>query len=470
MKKWFLGLLSGLCVATCALGFAACNDSGGDGEGGGFSKGLEYTLSADQNSYIVTGIGTCEDTELIIPATHKGKPVTAIGDNAFEICDYLTEIVIPDSVTSIGNYAFWYCVVLNEIVIPDSVTSIGGGAFASCWHLNEIVIPDSVTSIGGGAFHDCERLIIYCEVANQPSGWYNEWNGCWNDGAGPVVWNCKNNDVADDGYIYSVIGGLRYALKDGEAMVTKQYKYSTSITSVTIPISVAYKNCVYAVTGIGSFYGYFGLTEIVIPESVTRIDDAAFARCEGLTIYCEAASRPDGWALEWEGDNPVVWDCKNNDVADDGYIYSVIGGLRYVLNKDGKAAVAEQAVFITEATIPASVTYKGFVYTVTGILENAFAGYSMLTEIVIPDSVTYIGYRAFAQCIGLKEIIIPDPYIGEYAFDGCDSLIIYCEAASDPCKYNDWNPDNRPVYWYSETQPTTEGDYWRYVDGVPTKW
>ena len=26
------------------------------------------------------------------------------------------------------------------------------------------------------------------------------------------------------------------------------------------------------------------------------------------------------------------------------------------------------------------------------------------------------------------------------------------------------------IYYYSETQPTTEGNYWRYVDGIPTAW
>ena len=27
-----------------------------------------------------------------------------------------------------------------------------------------------------------------------------------------------------------------------------------------------------------------------------------------------------------------------------------------------------------------------------------------------------------------------------------------------------------PLYYYSETQPTAAGNYWRYVDGVPTVW
>ena len=29
---------------------------------------------------------------------------------------------------------------------------------------------------------------------------------------------------------------------------------------------------------------------------------------------------------------------------------------------------------------------------------------------------------------------------------------------------------NATKYFYSENEPTTEGNYWRYVDGVATKW
>ena len=29
---------------------------------------------------------------------------------------------------------------------------------------------------------------------------------------------------------------------------------------------------------------------------------------------------------------------------------------------------------------------------------------------------------------------------------------------------------NATIYFYSETPPTQPGNYWRYVDGVPTPW
>lgn len=57
------------------------------------------------------------------------------------------------------------------------------------------------------------------------------------------------------------------------------------------------------------------------------------------------------------------------------------------------------------------------------------------------------------------------------AFRDCTSLTIYSEATSKPNGWDsDWNYSNCPVYWYSESEPTSSGNYWHYVDGVVTKW
>ena len=117
--------------------------------------------------------------------------VTSIGSGAFEFCESLTGIQIPNSVTSIGEWAFGYCSSLTSIEIPNSVTSIGDASFSGCSCLTSIVvdsgntkydsrndcnaiietasntliagcqttvIPNSVTSIGDEAFYVCESL------------------------------------------------------------------------------------------------------------------------------------------------------------------------------------------------------------------------------------------------------------------------------------------------------------------------
>lgn len=102
------------------------------------SEGLEYTLNDDGGSYSVTGIGTCEDTDIVIPTTYKGLPVTIIDDSAFKNNDNLTSVTIGNSVTSIGESAFSSCDGLASITIPNSVTHIDFHALYRCLGLTEI--------------------------------------------------------------------------------------------------------------------------------------------------------------------------------------------------------------------------------------------------------------------------------------------------------------------------------------------
>ena len=191
------------------------------------------------------------------------------------------------------------------------------------------------------------------------------------------------------------------------------------------------------------------LTSIVIPDSVTSIGYYAFSDCASLTIYCEAASRPSGWDGDWNNSNcPVVWDYINNDIAEDGYHYIVIDGLKYGI-KDSIAKVARYSVE-GNIVIPSSIMYGGVTYSVTGIGNYAFEDCTGLTNIVIPDSVTSIGRYAFYNCTGLTSIVIPDSVtnIGEWAFEDCTGLTIYCEAASQPSGWHsNWNCSNCPVVW-----------------------
>ena len=123
-----------------------------------YSEGLEFTSNGDGTCY-VSGIGTCTDTDIIIPEkSPQDDTVTAIGDEAFDQATQIRTMAIPSSVTNIGQSAFWGCTSLTSIVIPESVTSIGDVAFENCTSLESIVIPSSVTSIGEDAFYQCTNL------------------------------------------------------------------------------------------------------------------------------------------------------------------------------------------------------------------------------------------------------------------------------------------------------------------------
>ena len=79
--------------------------------------------------------------------------------DAFSGCSGLTgTLAIPPNVTHIGDRAFANCSGLTELVISQSVTHIGDGTFMFCSGLTELTIPPSVKEIRSGAFEMCTNL------------------------------------------------------------------------------------------------------------------------------------------------------------------------------------------------------------------------------------------------------------------------------------------------------------------------
>ena len=121
------------------------------------NKLLAYTLLPN-NTYKVSGLGECKDSDIIIPNEYNGLPVTSIGGQAFKNCNSLKSITISNSVTSIGGSAFSHCTSLTDIVLGDSVTSISAYAFEDCSSLTNLVVPNSVINIDNSAFWNCSSL------------------------------------------------------------------------------------------------------------------------------------------------------------------------------------------------------------------------------------------------------------------------------------------------------------------------
>ena len=141
-------------------------------------KGLEYNLLFDGTYQVTAGTEQTLNGKIVIPSTYKGKPVTHIGDDAFQNCKGLTSVTIPDSVTSISEGAFWGCKGLTSITIPDSVTFIGMAAFMDCTGLTSITIPDSVRWIARNAFAGCSGLTSITISASVTSIDYGTFSRC----------------------------------------------------------------------------------------------------------------------------------------------------------------------------------------------------------------------------------------------------------------------------------------------------
>ena len=86
------------------------------------------------------------------------------------ICRVSIKLLCNSKLTKIGEYAFNGCDSLKSIELPNGVTYIGDYAFYSCWNLTSINIPDSVTFIGDRAFVYCSNLAYV--TFEDPEDWY----------------------------------------------------------------------------------------------------------------------------------------------------------------------------------------------------------------------------------------------------------------------------------------------------------
>ena len=296
-----------------------------------------------------------------------------ICDSAFSMCNFLTSIIVPNSVTSIGEGAFSGCILLFKIIIPNSVTSIGDLAFMDSNALSHIVISNSVTSIGDGTFYGCNSLTNIVIPDSVTSIGDIAFSGC----------RSLSNIVIPD----SVTSIGDYV-----------FEGCTSLSNIVIPNNV---------TSIGSnaFKNCSSLSNIVIPDSVTSIGNGVFSGCLSLkyiSIPVNVICLNGNPFSEWNG----KLDCLSPNFVHECDI---------LFNKDKSEIISFRNQKIESYIIFSNVKRIG---------DSAFSGCRSLSNIIIPDSVTSIGDGAFYGCSSLTNIVLPDSVtsIGDYAFEGCASL------------------------------------------------
>ena len=121
-------------------------------------EGNEGLAISEHNSEcIITGLGTCNEKDLIIPSHYNGKPVKMIDEEAFRGTS-ITSVIIPWTIEKVDEDAFEGCSALASVTFSEGMLSISDAAFAGCTSLTEIVLPKSLIGIGRSAFEGCVSL------------------------------------------------------------------------------------------------------------------------------------------------------------------------------------------------------------------------------------------------------------------------------------------------------------------------
>ena len=116
----------------------------------------DFEYEMEDGEVIITGyIGS--DLEIYIPSKINDRPVTAIGEEAFEGYD-MTYVSMPDSVVIIEKEAFRNCACLKEIDFSKKLTEIGENAFMGCEALTKVDLPEKLETIRKSAFSFCPSL------------------------------------------------------------------------------------------------------------------------------------------------------------------------------------------------------------------------------------------------------------------------------------------------------------------------
>ena len=219
--------------------------------------------------------------------------VTTMGSGVFSECPNLEFVKLPRNLEVIEMSMFKKCAKLQSVVFPENVKVIGRWAFMWCDELQNFTLPESVETIGLQAFIDCESLTEVTIPANVTIIEQNSFSGC---GKLRAIYVAEGNPA------YQSVDGVLMT-KDGTMVHTcPGAKEGTFVipNGVTTIASLAFFDCQ-------------NLKRLVIPATLTTINERGFDFCDNLLSFYFSGAAPEEELL------------KKMDISSDATLYYLEG-------------------------------------------------------------------------------------------------------------------------------------------------
>ena len=456
-----------------------------------FALTLEFQLREDKSSYVLTNGKNCTAETVTIPSEYKGLPVTEIGKAAFMGNWSIKAVVIPDSVEIIGESAFnntfvesvsfgnsvkkigaaafnigsltsfvlpaslteigqksFSGVAIKSIVIPDNVKLLGESAFA-CSELETVTIGSGLKSISENAFSETklETIVI---PANIEKIEYQAFAYC--ESLRTVIFSDTLEYI--DAEVFLECSALEYNDYEGmNYLGTATNPYFALMGSKGATRLITHTDTVIYATK--ALFNYEDIVSVEVGPNVRFIGYYALGGMDNLEEITVHSDNPYYYAI-------------NNLLVDKRTKIPALGCKTSVIPSDGSIDKVNLDIFSYISSIK-TVYIPGGIKTV----EVCFQGMTGLEAIVLGSDVEQLIIGANSDlckrirenCFAIyrchteeqwKKVKVENP------FGQSDATVVIGPV--------DCYGNTATHYFYSETEPTGEGNYWHYVDGVPTPW
>ncbi len=414
--------------------------------------------------------------------------------NTFQNCSSLTRVILPESLKWIQGNAFKGCTKLKSVVIPESVTYIGSQAFNGCSLLADVYFMGNAPTMSTAVFDGCAFGEFFVRCRSDRTGFTNPWYNYGTiiftpepapvlaanittptTGTVTVTITYPDSKASDyDNKEFLLTGGVwtyytqtltlssnttvsaRYTGYNGRPSltgtleITNIYKFSYSVsnseatvTSYAGPRAAVIPQTIdgYPVVSIGpgAFHFAHTVTSVSLPVGLRTIQDSAFysAGLQSISLpptllsigerafysnrFLTSISFPD--ALESIG----IEAFKECELLTGVFIPRNVRDI-------GSRCFIECPSLSAFTVDPSNTMFS----SLDGVLFSR--GRDMLiaypgggpAEYVVPAGVNQIRKSAFAFCDNLEKVTIGAAVfsIGDYAFDDCQNITIYCPAGS----------------------------------------